>query len=512
MKVQKYKWILYAIILVISFTIGIQIYWNYKNYINNKQRLINDVQLSLDKAVDDYYADLVTKTTLGLSLTGENQKSFLDDGGLLDRIAKNIDKTQNTYIQIDSLEVNSIEGVQVFRGLSADSLLRATSPSEKNISSDSVKWILQSKSKENSKLKDKKFEFLTSKVVISISNDTLNLKVLDSLFFEELNRKAIDINYDLKFYSKKDRLAYLKEHKQWPEKDLINTAKNELTTHSKSTFLPDQSVLFAHYSNTTKTLLKRSLSGILISFVLIIAVISTLFYLLKIIQNQKQLAEIKNDLISNITHEFKTPIATIGVALESIQGFNTIEDKEKTKSYLQMSSQQLDKLNLMVEKLLETASLDNTEIELDREPTDVVALLQSIVSRFQSQTPAKSFSFISKIPSFAKLIDEFHFENAINNIIDNAVKYGGNNISVSLKALGNQIEVSITDNGPGIPKPHQKMIFDKFYRVPKGNTHDVKGFGIGLFYTKTMIERHGGTITLVSDPGETTFNIILSHD
>ena len=147
--------------------------------------------------------------------------------------------------------------------------------------------------------------------------------------------------------------------------------KASLSTISKSAYLPKGSTLKVHFKNETKTILKRILSGILISILLVLAVISCLFYLLTIIKRQKQLAEVKNDLISNITHEFKTPIATISVALESIKNFNVIDDKEKTKTYLEMSNTQLSKLNVMVEKLLETAKThkhkDGTEHEISKD-------------------------------------------------------------------------------------------------------------------------------------------------
>jgi signal transduction histidine kinase len=244
---------------------------------------------------------------------------------------------------------------------------------------------------------------------------------------------------------------------------------------------------------------------------LVLAVIASLFYLLKFIKNQKQLADNKNDLISNITHEFKTPIATIGVALEGIQNFDVLDDKEKTRSYLNVSSQQLEKLNLMVEKLLETASLDSNSLELDKSAEDLVALMNAITDRFTHQTEGKQFTFKTNIEQFLMEIDAFHFENAINNIVDNAVKYGGHEIAIVLEVSATDLSISITDNGPGIPSEHQKRIFDQFYRVPKGNTHDVKGFGIGLYYTQNIIQRHGGTITLESKPGTTQFKIHFNH-
>jgi two-component system phosphate regulon sensor histidine kinase PhoR len=509
MKTNTYRWILYGIAAVIMATIGIQIYWNYKNYLVNKQQLFNDVQLSLDKAVDDYYAQLAENSTVAFALSGDSQKTALNDGGLLDQVAKSIDSTKGTSLSLESFDVDNINEVQIFRGRQVDSLQQST-PFEP-ISEDSFKnYIKELKQPQVFQTKPD-FELLTSKIVISISNDSLELQVLDSLFTQELYRKSIDVEYELLFFSKKDRYRYLKEHKQWPEVLIPKERKEQLVTESKSTFLPDQSALLISFSNTTKTVLGRIMSGILISLILVIGVIATLFYLLKIIQNQKQLAEIKNDLISNITHEFKTPIATIGVALEGIQNFDVLDNKDKTRSYLQMSSQQLEKLNLMVEKLLETASLDTNKLVLDKSAEDIVQIVDAITKRFANQTDHKTLRFESNTHSFIMAVDAFHFENAINNIIDNAIKYGGDAIDVGLKAQGSSITISICDNGSGISNEHQKLIFDKFYRIPKGNTHDVKGFGIGLYYTKNIIERHGGNVKLESTPGKTNFKITLYH-
>ncbi|WP_241148064.1 sensor histidine kinase [Lacinutrix jangbogonensis] len=225
----------------------------------------------------------------------------------------------------------------------------------------------------------------------------------------------------------------------------------------------------------------------------------------------KKIAEVKNDLINNITHEFKTPIATIGVALESIKDFNIIDDKEKTKKYLNLSSSQLGKLNTMVEKLLETATLDSGNLDLNRDTIDLVALVSLLVEKHQMQTNSKTLTFNTSAAETRIYIDVFHFENAINNIVDNAIKYGGDDISISINKKNKTTEILISDNGKTLTKQEAAQIFDKFYRVPKGNTHDVKGFGIGLYYTKKIIEKHNGNIS-VSISNGTTFKITIPNE
>lgn len=346
----------------------------------------------------------------------------------------------------------------------------------------------------------KDFTLLTSKVFVSISHDSLSLKKIDRLLRPELSRKNLNIDYGLTFEGRGLRIQKLNARKP-----------TQLTTNSESPFLPKGSSLSIHFSNETKIILKRILTGVLISTLLVLAVIGSLFYLLRIIRHQKQLAEVKNDLISNITHEFKTPIATISVALEGLKNFNVIEDKEKTKNYLNISSDQLTKLNVMVEKLLETATLDSGNLELNNETININDLLSTLVDKHLMQTKSKTINFEPQQTFFEANVDVFHFENAINNIIDNAIKYGGDQVRVELSQNSYSFTISISDNGNSLKKTDENQIFEKFYRASKGNTHDVKGFGIGLYYTKKIIEKHGGTIQLDLKKNRTTFKLTLPN-
>ncbi|MDP5157221.1 MAG: HAMP domain-containing histidine kinase [Flaviramulus sp.] len=490
----KYKWILYLIVTVIICTITIQIYWNNKNYLINEQQFVNEVQISLDKAVDDYYAELAEKTTVGFSFSSENKKNtFIEDSDFL-KLLGDIDETNKEFKNLDSLIPTKIRGVAVYRGLKADSLITASEKKNTPFKVDTSNA--------------KKIGFLTSKVIVSINNDTLILKKVDSLLKAELFRKNIFANYSLAFKKEKQTIKYFNSSEFDSVKSL---SKNALKTVSKSTFLPKNSELTIFFKNTNQQILKRSFIGILISALLVLTVISCLFYLLKIIKNQKQLAEVKNDLISNITHEFKTPIATISAALEGINNFNMIDDKQKTKNYLEMSFNQLSKLNFMVEKLLETATLDSESLELNKESTNIVSLLNSLINRYEIQHQNKTFETQINFESLLINVDIFHFENALNNILDNAVKYGGDNILIKLISEKNLMKILISDNGNKLDKENKNRVFEKFYRVPKGNTHDVKGFGIGLYYTKSIVEKHGGNIELNIDNKLTTFKISIPN-
>jgi two-component system phosphate regulon sensor histidine kinase PhoR len=485
---KLYRYILYIIISVIIATIGIQVYWNYKNYQTNKLQLIRDVQISLDKAVDDYYASLAKETSFAFTTESSMPHHFFASDS---SVASYLESFEGKYDYLDSIEPESIKSLSIIKGLESDSL-------KINLSKDSLN--LQN------------IELLTTKVFISLRNDSLDVRKVNKLLYEDLQRKNLDLDHHLHYSHNIPNIDLFKQQRKNLSKRFdIHTDEHNIYVESKSAFLPENSLLRLGFSNETKAILKQSLAGILISTLLVLAVISCLFYLLKIIKHQKHLAEVKNDLISNITHEFKTPIATIGVALESINSFNVIDDKEKTKKYINMSSEQLSKLNIMVEKLLETATLDSDNLELNKEQIDIIKLLNSLVGHYKIQFKDKEFNTSFKVDSFIANLDVFHFENAINNVLDNAVKYGGDIISIDLIPKKDMYNILISDNGNSLSKDSKERIFEKFYRVPKGNTHDVKGFGIGLYYTKTIIEKHKGAISLDLNNALTTFKITLPN-
>ena len=502
----KYKWILNIIIVVILTTIGIQAYWNYKNYLTNKQQLINEVQISLDNAVDEYYTKLAENTTYKFSFNeGEiNENVIVDGDTIYDRLFQDINIKQKDTI-LDSLTINEIEHIAIFQTAEKDTLITA----DDNGIITTEEWVGDRKILKAIKstglkpLNKKDFEMLTAKVILRLSNDTINIKRIKTLLEDELKRKEIIVDYSLLIV---DRFEEIKETNTKNNKD------SELTVESKSSFLPHESKLKMHFSNVTKTILKRIFVGILISTLLVLTIIVCLFYLLKIIKYQKQLAEVKNDLISNITHEFKTPISTISVALESIKGFNEVVHDDRTNRYLDMSTNQLSKLNVMVEKLLETATLDSDSLALNKERVNIFELLSAIVEKFQVTSSVKELKFNAFSEDVYLDIDVFHFENAINNVIDNAVKYGGNTILIELKGEAKNVIISIIDDGTSLEKQHKEKLFEQFYRVPKGNVHDVKGFGIGLYYTKKIIEKHNGTIQLELQKTLTLFEITLPNE
>jgi len=503
MNATKQHWTLYSITATIVLTIAVQLYWNYNNYLDNKQRVKNEIQSSLDTAIDEYYTDLSKSNFFAIiDYDSINSKSsFLKDFWNED-INSSKSKVSISSIKISSDYKGDVSTIpKILDSIFTTDTIEFEFNDKKVTPKTSTKYQPE---RQKIKISSDSLKFLKGiqSVAIALNNDDINFTKLDSIFTNQLSKKYIKTPHYLVLLDKDIKVGG------------SNKAKDielSLFSNSKSTFLrPDQN-LRAYYEDPTIQALKKSSTGILLSLLLSLSVIFCLIYLLKIISTQKELAEIKNDLINNITHEFKTPIATISTAIEAIESFNVTDNKEKTKQYAAISAFQLKKLHVMVEKLLETATLDSESLLLQKEPTNIVDLIAKIAKKFELLTK-KEIKFTTNIDSKILKIDLFHFENAVSNLVDNAIKYGGDIIEININPVLNVTEISVADNGKGIDKSHQERIFDKFYRVPKGNTHDVKGFGIGLYYAQKIIEKHNGSINISSSFDNTIFKLQIPNE
>ena len=544
MNTQKYQWLFYLITATIIATIGVQFYWNYKNYEENKRQVTNEIQLSLDNAVEEYYSSLAKSDFLTIIDNNSNsvaifknplnlikEKSYKSKsiGNIINKIKPNNSEKEKPRASINNLKFTfdenlSKEKIDSMMISAKDFVIEFNSnlDSLNNKKKDSVEVLNQITDKKkgfnlNSDGANKVLKYFRGKkaadslkliknlkpIFISFLDQSVEYEKIDSLIEIQLQKKGIELTTSF-HHLKNDTLFHQTKD------SLLATEKKYL--RSKSTFVKDNEAFKLVYNNPSIVALKRSYFGIFLSLLLSLAVISSLFYLLKIINQQKELAAIKNDLISNITHEFKTPIATISAAIEAIKNFNVLEDPEKTNKYLSMSSIQINKLHQMVEKLLETAMLDSEQLVLKKETVDIVDIAEKVVYKHQILAHKKELSFFTTLQPCYANVDVFHFENVISNLIDNAVKYGGNQIEMNISSVLNTIEITVVDDGNGIEKNQKEKIFDKFYRVPKGNTHDVKGFGIGLYYCKKIIEKHEGFIGLTSDKSKTIFKITIPNE
>jgi two-component system phosphate regulon sensor histidine kinase PhoR len=257
---------------------------------------------------------------------------------------------------------------------------------------------------------------------------------------------------------------------------------------------------------------RRLLPQILFSLVLVGFTVISLLLLYRNWQQQRRLTQLKNDFISNITHELKTPIATVSVAVEALKNFNALQDPVKTKEYLDISANELKRLTLLVDKVLKLSLFERQEIELKIDYFDLRILVEEVMAsmRLQFEKYHAKLDIVSKGTDFYLRADKLHITSVIFNLLDNALKYSRVNpfVQIGLGAEPDQLILSVTDNGVGIPAAFKARIFEKFFRVPTGDRHNVKGHGLGLSYVSYVLERQGGEISVDSQEGAgSTFTV-----
>ncbi|MEQ9426329.1 MAG: HAMP domain-containing sensor histidine kinase [Cyclobacteriaceae bacterium] len=247
----------------------------------------------------------------------------------------------------------------------------------------------------------------------------------------------------------------------------------------------------------------------LVLLIVVVFFVYTMFVILK----QKRLSEVQRDFINNMTHEFKTPISTIAVSAEVLQSGDIVNQPERLKNYAGIIQAENKRLQKQVDRVLQMAVLDK-KVELKKEEVDIHEVIKRVVEGMDVSVNERQgkIECLLKAAQSRVIADKLHLTNVIYNLIDNAIKYCSSvpQIEIITKNLKSGVEIILNDNGIGIDQTEQNKVFNRFYRVPTGNLHDVKGFGLGLNYVKTMIDQHHGQISLKSSPGQgSSFSIYL---
>ncbi|MDX1936774.1 MAG: HAMP domain-containing sensor histidine kinase [Flavihumibacter sp.] len=258
-----------------------------------------------------------------------------------------------------------------------------------------------------------------------------------------------------------------------------------------------------------KNIVLAQLRWMIIGAILFTLILCTAFYVtLTALLRQKKLSEIKNDFINNMTHELKTPLATISLAVDAMRNEKVQGDKEKLQYFSGIIKEENKRMNKQVETILQAALMDKQEIQLNKKPVSVHEVIEGILDNFQLQLDEKQATLDLQLNARNDLIeaDEVHFTNLVSNLMDNAVKYSKEQLHLKLSTTSSAryITIKLEDNGIGMSKETQKRIFEKFYRAHTGNIHNVKGFGLGLSYVKTMVDAHEGKIKVDSVLGRGT--------
>lgn len=335
--------------------------------------------------------------------------------------------------------------------------------------------------------------------------------LIDSLLKIELEAAGLNTKYEFGVFSPKRNKLVLQKSGKYP-KELLGSSFRYLLFPGEI-FSP-QNLLMVYFPNERQYLITRIWVLLVLSVFLILTIIFSFTYVVTTVFRQKKLSEIKNDFINNMTHEFKTPISTISLACQALGDKDVVKNQSVYATYVSIIDEENNRLSGMAERILQSARLQKGEIVLKPEFINLHDIIEDAIQKISLQVEKKggkiTKDFGASIPSIEA--DRVHITNIVFNLLDNANKYTpwAPIILISTRNISNGILISIKDNGVGINKSNQKKVFDKLYRVPTGNVHNVKGFGLGLSYVKTVVEKHNGKITLDSELKKgSTFSIYL---
>jgi two-component system phosphate regulon sensor histidine kinase PhoR len=337
---------------------------------------------------------------------------------------------------------------------------------------------------------------------------------IDCLLKKELSAKNIDLAYTFGIGP-----ALPKQPQDWIFASSANI-KKQTPVFMASLFPNDLHAsgqfLHVYFPDSMGFIWQTMGVNLLSSAILLLIMIGCFYIAMMTIIKQKKLAEIKNDFINNMTHEFKTPISTISLATQLIQEDTSVVDNGTIQRYLGIIKDENVRLGQQVERVLQTAQMEREEIVLKKKMVDVNALIQQVIEMNQPMLMATQGTIQTAFTteSANAFIDEVHMSNVMNNLIDNAVKYSTDapviNIATFVDDAGFHIRVA--DQGIGMQKEVLTQVFEPFYRVHTGNVHNVKGFGLGLSYVKKIVEAHGGNVYVKSQLGKgSTFEITIPY-
>ncbi|WP_064196164.1 MULTISPECIES: sensor histidine kinase KdpD [Emticicia] len=341
--------------------------------------------------------------------------------------------------------------------------------------------------------------------------ERLDRQSLDTLLKKELRSRGITIPYQHGVKNGSNMIFSSFAVNYTPE--LIKKAYKVLLFPND--LQPHNHFLYVYFPDTQSFILRNMWSVFLSSALLLLAVGGIFYSSISTMMKQKKLADIKNDFINNMTHEFKTPISTISLAVEVMKDSDVKKDAGKMNRYLNIIQDENRRLGTQVEKVLQMALLDKGEVKLRMGEVDVHETIEQVLTNLSVQIEQKNgiVNLELEAENSEIIADEVHLTNIIYNLLDNANKYSPENpvITIRTENVGNLLKVSIADKGIGMSKDQVARIFERFYRVPTGNLHDVKGFGLGLSYVKKMVELHNGQIFVESKLGEgSKFEILFN--
>ena len=331
---------------------------------------------------------------------------------------------------------------------------------------------------------------------------------MDSLLSLSLSEHGIETSVVFGAFDRYGQPAYLDERSE--------AYRDELVDKGYSVGLgPLQ--LRVYFPDLGRHLIKSIVGAFMLSGMMLLFIAIGLAYVMRSVIKSKELVKIRRELMNNLTHELKTPISTIGLASEALGDSDLKLNEEKKNYYISMIRGENKRLGVLVEKVLQASLSDSKSLKLYPVELNIHDVIKDVVRNVAMQVRKQGgkVELFLKAPNPIILADKIHITNVVFNLLDNAIKYSPDRAQIEI--ISNQkedgVELIVKDNGVGIPKEYLGKVFDRLFRVPTGNVHDVKGFGLGLSYVKTVIERHGGHIYVESESDKgSTFVVKLNFD
>ena len=467
---------LYVIVTLMTFSllglIAFQWYWMSNYFDANKRELDWEINRALSRTSDRYLQE---------SLQSFNGFSWLPDS--ISPALSKIGNPSNVYGSPQSQFIDTISG-------STNNMMQLLGIDYMN-----------------------KFSGLVNDLLINLNqNKVINFDRLLEILDEELQRIGVDNEYNLAISNIHNKVIYYKDPESL-QSTIMFGYKSPVVLSSISN--PYFSHLFIYHKG--KLLLQKTWVVLLSSILLIVIILACFAYALHIIFNQKKMSEIKNDFVNNMTHELKTPISTVSLALEALVNFDVKNDDQRSLKYLDISRKEIRRLSTMVEKVLNVAIYERGEINLRKEHHQLNDLVEEVVETISMQVQKKNGILHCELNANPDVVfvDRVHFSNLLYNLIDNSNKYFIDKPEITIRTKNNHegIVLEVTDKGIGISKEDLSRIFEKFYRVPTGNVHNVKGYGLGLSYVKDIVDMHGGKLEVESEKNMgTKFMIYLPYE
>ena len=509
MKKQLLVLLIVIMSVAMSVFISIQVYW-IKNSLQLREA---NFRRSIDEAVN---GALIKLETIEISRrTTSSSLQLLRDTSSIQLNNTEIQDNANQDTQGIEMDKNPVlEGHIV--------AARVKKPAEANDSDKTTRGALPASITENySEVAAVRKQFMLNYLMSQTLGDEgykdietkISVGLIDTLLRVEFANKGIHIDYEFGVYSPDRSKIVLEKTGKYHDELLFKGFPFPLFSGST---IATRDFLLLYFPQQSRYNL-QSLWGMMgVSLLLVLVIIAAFSYSVFTIIKQRKLSELKNDFINNMTHEFKTPISTISLACQALSDKDIPRSKEMYADYINIIGDENHRLGEMAEKILQTAILEKGSLHLRPEAIDMHMLIADAIHKIAIQIEIRdgiiSQSFKAEHPLIKA--DKVHLSNVVFNLLDNANKYSPRKpqIMVSTADAENGILISVHDKGMGISKANLKRIFEKLYRVPTGDVHNVKGFGLGLSYVKFIVEKHGGTISVESEPGKgSTFTMYLPY-